>query len=71
MFEILGFGLFGSVVLIIIKIVRQRKCPSDEALRKAVLFSQKYDDPEGERVIAHLGLCAKCRLRIDEMNSQS
>ena len=68
MFELLTFFFSGSALYIIIKIIYQRKCPSDEALRKAVLYSQKFDDPEGERIIAHLGLCAKCRVRIDKMN---
>lgn len=68
MFEILFLVTLVSVVGIIVKIAGQRKCPNDFDLRNAVLNRKKLDDTKTDRIIAHLGICEKCRNKIAEMN---
>lgn len=68
MFEILSFASLFTVIGIILKIIRSQKCPSDEQLRKTILFRNNRDQAETDRIISHLGICEKCRDRVSELN---
>ncbi len=68
MMQILVFVSLLSVIGVVRKIVKAQKCPSDEQLRQSILFRNKRDETETDRIISHLGFCEKCRNKVSEFN---
>ena len=59
------FGVF-TIFKIIFKIIQQQRHIDDILLEKVTNGTIK-DDPNYDRVIGHLGICERCRNRIDEL----
>ena len=55
-----------AVISVLVKIVRQQKCISDEDIRNYMLGRLHDDDSEYHRVIGHLGNCEKCQQRMND-----
>lgn len=62
--------LFSLIVVlsIISQINAQRKCPDERTLRKVILGSADKNSFKSQAIIEHLGICEKCRQRIEDMN---
>lgn len=59
MFTIIAIVASFAVIKIIMQIVNERKCLDDASIRKFML--NRLNENERRRVIAHLGICEKCR----------
>lgn len=54
-----------AVVKVIWEIAESRKCPTNRDLKKVVLGRIGRETPLAEKVQRHLGICSKCRDKID------
>lgn len=54
-----------AVVKVMWEITESRKCPTNRDLKKVVLGRAGIDTPLANRVQRHLGICSKCRDKID------
>ncbi len=62
----LAFGLLYVVLQYIQKIYKDRKCLEDKVLTAYREGRYKEGHPDYEHVIAHLGICKKCRERMGD-----
>lgn len=60
---------FYAVFQTVIKIIQQHQHLEDETLRKVVDTTIKYED-NYDAAIAHLGICDKCKERLDEISRE-
>ncbi len=54
------------VARVMIRIIGQQKCLSDEEIRNYMLGRLHGDDDAYHRVIGHLGNCEKCQQRMHD-----
>lgn len=60
-----------GIISAVWRIVDQQKCPDENELQKAVLGKQGIKKPKAELIIQHLGICKKCREKVDHLNKSS
>lgn len=56
-----------SAIKIINEIIKSNRCPEDEILKKVVLGRMNKESPISKNIIKHLGICEKCRDKINEI----
>lgn len=63
------YGIY-LTMQIVDEIVMSKKCPTILEISQVVLGRVNKNSKLHHRVIAHLGLCDKCRSQVDEINNR-
>ena len=67
---VLILGLISVALQVTKKVIRQRRCVSDENLHDYFYGKLKKRNPQGyEDLIAHLGICEDCQQRLVELTN--
>ena len=56
-----------AVIKVISQIIMDRKCPSERTLKNVVLGRLPGDTSISRKVKRYLGICSKCRNKIDDI----
>ncbi len=69
LFLLLSFLCLAVIIRVIIQIIGQQRCLSDQDIRDYMLGRLHKNDKEYHRVIGHLGNCEKCQQRMHDYKS--
>lgn len=61
-------GLIWTVIKIVSQIIDERRCLTDQELKKFYNGNLRKDEDSYRRFIAHLGICEKCQERLHAYN---
>lgn len=70
-FQILVLISAFAVIKILSEIVASRRCPNEKLLKHVIRGRIGSNTPEARQVQRHLGICNKCRNKIDTLNNEN